>query len=177
MWVATSWSNCGEDELASRLQLAYKSPLVANCRTISRFHPSYSISPPGRAIGFHLLEATVVHPVSFSLFSQSHLLCKKSQVEWQSEIWCCYFQVDEALFSFVFCSHHSSSQIDGRSDEQFVIDVDSVEVERRHFLEATSAITPASHGRAVTYARSFSAATGPLLEGICDRSWRSCVTC
>lgn len=46
-----------------------------------------------------------------------------------------------------------------------MIDVDSVEVERRHFLEAISAITPASHRGAVTYARPFSAVIAPLLEG------------
>lgn len=52
-----------------------------------------------------------------------------------------------------------------RSDEQFVIDVESVEVERRHFLEAVSAITPASHRGAVTHARPFSAVISPCLEG------------
>ena len=52
-----------------------------------------------------------------------------------------------------------------RSDEQFVIDVESVEVERRHFLEAVSAITPASHRGAVTYARPFSGVIAPCLEG------------
>lgn len=46
-----------------------------------------------------------------------------------------------------------------------MIDVESVEVERRHFLEAISAITPASHRGAVTYARPFSPVISPCLEG------------
>lgn len=32
-----------------------------------------------------------------------------------------------------------------QSDEQYVIDVDSVVVERQHFVEAMAAITPAAH--------------------------------
>jgi hypothetical protein len=52
-----------------------------------------------------------------------------------------------------------------RSDDQFVIDVDSVEVERRHFLEAVGAITPASHRGAVTCARPLSSVVAPCLEG------------
>lgn len=40
-----------------------------------------------------------------------------------------------------------------------------MEVERRHFLEAVAAITPASHRGAVTYARPFSSVVAPCLEG------------
>ncbi|KAL3678186.1 hypothetical protein R1sor_021142 [Riccia sorocarpa] len=56
-----------------------------------------------------------------------------------------------------------------KSDDQFVIDVDSVEVGRREFWEAMSAITPAAHRGAVVHGRPLSVVVSPLLEGQLNR--------
>eukprot|EP00850_Spirogloea_muscicola_P006421 SM000030S11430 [mRNA] locus=s30:604860:611122:+ [translate_table: standard] len=52
-----------------------------------------------------------------------------------------------------------------QNDEQYVIDVDSVKVERRHFLEAMSAITPAAHRSVTVYARPLPPLLSALLKG------------
>ncbi|KAG6554152.1 hypothetical protein Mapa_004068 [Marchantia paleacea] len=59
-----------------------------------------------------------------------------------------------------------------KSDEQFVIDVDSVEVGRRDFWEAMSAITPAAHRGAVVHGRPLSTVVTPALEGQLERVLR-----
>ncbi|KAJ7543313.1 hypothetical protein O6H91_09G032800 [Diphasiastrum complanatum] len=51
------------------------------------------------------------------------------------------------------------------SDEQFVIDVDAVNVERTDFLEAMAGITPAAHRGAIVHARPLSSVIAPCLRG------------
>ncbi|XP_004309823.1 PREDICTED: ATPase family AAA domain-containing protein At1g05910 [Fragaria vesca subsp. vesca] len=50
------------------------------------------------------------------------------------------------------------------SDEKFVIDVDSVRVEKYHFIEAMSTITPAAHRGAVVHSRPLSLVVAPCLQ-------------
>ncbi|XP_072965752.1 ATPase family AAA domain-containing protein At1g05910 isoform X1 [Typha angustifolia] len=50
------------------------------------------------------------------------------------------------------------------SDEKFIIDVDSVKVEKYHFLEAMSTITPAAHRGAVVHSRPLSPIVAPCLQ-------------
>ncbi|KAF3336597.1 ATPase family AAA domain-containing protein [Carex littledalei] len=59
------------------------------------------------------------------------------------------------------------------SDDKFVIDVESVQVEKYHFLEAMSTITPAAHRGSVVQSRPLSQVVGPCLkrhlEGVMER--------
>ncbi|KAJ6991404.1 ATPase family AAA domain-containing protein [Populus alba x Populus x berolinensis] len=50
------------------------------------------------------------------------------------------------------------------SDDKFVIDVDSVKVEKYHFVEAMSTITPAAHRGAVVHSRPLSLVVAPCLQ-------------
>ncbi|XP_077227525.1 ATPase family AAA domain-containing protein At1g05910-like [Tasmannia lanceolata] len=50
------------------------------------------------------------------------------------------------------------------SDEKFVIDVDSVMVEKYHFLEAMSTITPAAHRGSIVHSRPLSLVVAPCLQ-------------
>ncbi|KAF6161277.1 hypothetical protein GIB67_009164 [Kingdonia uniflora] len=50
------------------------------------------------------------------------------------------------------------------SDDKFVIDVDSVTVEKYHFLESMSMITPAAHRGSVVYSRPLSLVVAPFLQ-------------
>ncbi|QHN94900.1 ATPase family AAA domain-containing protein At1g05910 [Arachis ipaensis] len=50
------------------------------------------------------------------------------------------------------------------SDDQFLIDVDSVKVEKYHFTEAMSTITPAAHRGAVVHSRPLSLVVRPCLR-------------
>jgi ATPase family AAA domain-containing protein 2 len=50
------------------------------------------------------------------------------------------------------------------SDEKFVIDVDSVSVEKYHFLEAMSTITPAAHRGSIVHSRPLSSVVAPCLK-------------
>ncbi|XP_050373104.1 ATPase family AAA domain-containing protein At1g05910 [Argentina anserina] len=50
------------------------------------------------------------------------------------------------------------------SDDKFVIDVDSVRVEKYHFIEAMSTITPAAHRGAVVHSRPLSSVVAPCLQ-------------
>ena len=50
------------------------------------------------------------------------------------------------------------------SDDKFVIDVDSVEVEKYHFIEAMSTITPAAHRGAVVHSRPLSSVVAPCRQ-------------
>uniref|UniRef100_A0A2N9IMJ5 Bromo domain-containing protein n=1 Tax=Fagus sylvatica TaxID=28930 RepID=A0A2N9IMJ5_FAGSY len=50
------------------------------------------------------------------------------------------------------------------SDDKFVIDVDSVKVEKYHFVEAISTITPAAHRGAVVHSRPLSSVVAPCLQ-------------
>lgn len=50
------------------------------------------------------------------------------------------------------------------SDEKFVIDVDSVKVEKYHFLEAMTTITPAAHRGSIVHSRPLSLVVAPSLE-------------
>ncbi|WVZ65547.1 hypothetical protein U9M48_014893 [Paspalum notatum var. saurae] len=50
------------------------------------------------------------------------------------------------------------------SDEKFVIDVDSVSVEKYHFLEAMSTITPAAHRGSIVHSRPLSSVIAPCLK-------------
>ncbi|XP_047319146.1 ATPase family AAA domain-containing protein At1g05910 isoform X2 [Impatiens glandulifera] len=51
------------------------------------------------------------------------------------------------------------------SDDRFVIDVDSVKVEKYNFIEAMSTITPAAHRGAIVHSRPLSPAVAPCLRG------------
>ncbi|XP_020089348.1 ATPase family AAA domain-containing protein At1g05910 isoform X2 [Ananas comosus] len=55
------------------------------------------------------------------------------------------------------------------SDDKFIIDVDSVKVEKYHFVEAMSTITPAAHRGAVVHSRPLSAIIAPCLQRHLDR--------
>ncbi|KAJ4844646.1 hypothetical protein Tsubulata_033637 [Turnera subulata] len=50
------------------------------------------------------------------------------------------------------------------SDDKFVIDVDSVRVEKYHFVEAMSTITPAAHRGAVVQSRPLSLVVAPCMQ-------------
>lgn len=50
------------------------------------------------------------------------------------------------------------------SDDKFVIDVDSVKVEKTHFIEAMSTITPAAHRGAIVHSRPLSLVVQPCLQ-------------
>uniref|UniRef100_A0A2P2KL76 Uncharacterized protein MANES_04G042700 n=1 Tax=Rhizophora mucronata TaxID=61149 RepID=A0A2P2KL76_RHIMU len=50
------------------------------------------------------------------------------------------------------------------SDDKFMIDVDSVKVEKYHFIEAKSTITPAAHRGAVVHSRPLSLVVSPCLQ-------------
>ncbi|GKU91219.1 hypothetical protein SLEP1_g5119 [Rubroshorea leprosula] len=50
------------------------------------------------------------------------------------------------------------------SDDKFLIDVDSVKVEKYHFIEAMSTITPAAHRGAVVHSRPLSLVVAPCLQ-------------
>lgn len=50
------------------------------------------------------------------------------------------------------------------SDDKFLIDVDSVKVEKYHFLEAMSTITPAAHRGSIVHSRPLSSAVAPFLQ-------------
>lgn len=50
------------------------------------------------------------------------------------------------------------------SDDKFVIDVDSVEVEKFHFIEAMSTITPAAHRGSIVQSRPLSSVVAPCLQ-------------
>ncbi|KAL5998091.1 hypothetical protein ACLOJK_009026 [Asimina triloba] len=51
------------------------------------------------------------------------------------------------------------------SDDKFVIDVDSVKVEKYHFVEAMSTITPAAHRGSIVHSRPLSSVVAPCLQG------------
>jgi AAA+ superfamily predicted ATPase len=55
------------------------------------------------------------------------------------------------------------------SDDKFVIDVDSVSVEKYHFLEAMSTITPAAHRGSIVHSRPLSSVTSPCLKRHLDK--------
>ncbi|XP_023514118.1 ATPase family AAA domain-containing protein At1g05910 isoform X3 [Cucurbita pepo subsp. pepo] len=50
------------------------------------------------------------------------------------------------------------------SDDKFLIDVESVKVEKYHFVEAMSTITPAAHRGAVVHSRPLSSVVAPCLQ-------------
>ncbi|CAM0952416.1 unnamed protein product [Alopecurus aequalis] len=50
------------------------------------------------------------------------------------------------------------------SDDKFVIDVDSVRVQKNHFLEAMSTITPAAHRGSIVHSRPLSPVIAPCLK-------------
>ncbi|KAG8057401.1 hypothetical protein GUJ93_ZPchr0002g26321 [Zizania palustris] len=50
------------------------------------------------------------------------------------------------------------------SDDKFVIDVDSVRIEKYHFLEAMSTITPAAHRGSIVHSRPLSSVIAPCLK-------------
>lgn len=50
------------------------------------------------------------------------------------------------------------------SDDKFVIDVDSIRVEKYHFLEAMSTITPAAHRGSTVHSRPLSSIVSPCLQ-------------
>uniref|UniRef100_A0A9I9D1Y9 Bromo domain-containing protein n=1 Tax=Cucumis melo TaxID=3656 RepID=A0A9I9D1Y9_CUCME len=50
------------------------------------------------------------------------------------------------------------------SDDKFLIDVESVKVEKYHFVEAMSTITPAAHRGAVVHSRPLSSVVAPCLK-------------
>lgn len=51
------------------------------------------------------------------------------------------------------------------SDDKFLIDVDSVKVEKYHFIEAMSTITPAAHRGSLVHSRPLSSVVAPCLQG------------
>lgn len=51
------------------------------------------------------------------------------------------------------------------SDDKFLIDVDSVKVEKYHFIEAMSTITPAAHRGSIVHSRPLSSVIAPCLLG------------
>lgn len=50
------------------------------------------------------------------------------------------------------------------SDDKFLIDVESVEVEKKHFMEAMSTITPAAHRGSIVHSRPLSPVVVPCLQ-------------
>ncbi|XP_044499332.1 ATPase family AAA domain-containing protein At1g05910 isoform X2 [Mangifera indica] len=50
------------------------------------------------------------------------------------------------------------------SDDKFLIDVDSVKVEKYHFMDAMSTITPAAHRGAIVHSRPLSLVVAPCME-------------
>lgn len=55
------------------------------------------------------------------------------------------------------------------SDDKFVIDVDSVNVEKYHFLEAMSTITPAAHRGSIVHSRPLPSVIAPCLKRHLDK--------
>lgn len=51
------------------------------------------------------------------------------------------------------------------SDDKFLIDVESVTVEKYHFLEAMTTITPAAHRGSIVHSRPLSSVVAPCLHG------------
>ncbi|KAL3504860.1 hypothetical protein ACH5RR_034701 [Cinchona calisaya] len=51
------------------------------------------------------------------------------------------------------------------SDDKFLVDVDSVKVEKYHFIEAMSTITPAAHRGSMVHSRPLSSVVAPCLLG------------
>lgn len=56
------------------------------------------------------------------------------------------------------------------SDDKFLIDVDSVMVEKYHFLEAMSTITPAAHRGSIVNSRPLSPVLSPCLKGLLQKA-------
>ncbi|KAH6834107.1 cell division cycle protein 48-related / CDC48-like protein [Perilla frutescens var. hirtella] len=56
------------------------------------------------------------------------------------------------------------------SDDKFVIDVDSVKVEKYHFLEAMSTITPAAHRGSIVNSRPLSPVVLPCLQSLLKKA-------
>ncbi|KAL6512111.1 hypothetical protein OROGR_021708 [Orobanche gracilis] len=52
------------------------------------------------------------------------------------------------------------------SDDKFLIDVESVKVEKNHFFEAMSTITPAAHRGSIINSRPLSPVVSPCLQGV-----------
>ncbi|XP_076942346.1 ATPase family AAA domain-containing protein At1g05910-like [Bidens hawaiensis] len=50
------------------------------------------------------------------------------------------------------------------SDDKFLIDVESVDVEKKHFMEAMSTITPAAHRGSIVHSRPLSPVVAPCLQ-------------
>ena len=56
------------------------------------------------------------------------------------------------------------------SDDKFLIDVDSVKVEKYHFIDAMSTITPAAHRGAIVHSRPLSLVVQPCLQRHLERA-------
>ncbi|XP_042036816.1 ATPase family AAA domain-containing protein At1g05910-like [Salvia splendens] len=56
------------------------------------------------------------------------------------------------------------------SDDKFVIDVDSVKVEKNHFLEAMTTITPAAHRGSIVNSRPLSPVVYPCLQQLLEKA-------
>ncbi|KAL8485976.1 hypothetical protein ACS0TY_028037 [Phlomoides rotata] len=56
------------------------------------------------------------------------------------------------------------------SDDKFIIDVDSVKVEKYHFLEAMSTITPAAHRGSIVNSRPLSPVVSPCLQSLLQKA-------
>ncbi|KAI4334614.1 hypothetical protein L6164_019280 [Bauhinia variegata] len=56
------------------------------------------------------------------------------------------------------------------SDDKFIIDVDSVKVEKYHFIEAMATITPAAHRGAIVHSRPLSLVVQPCLQRHLERA-------
>lgn len=56
------------------------------------------------------------------------------------------------------------------SDDKFIIDVDSVKVEKYHFLEAMSTITPAAHRGSIVNSRPLSPVVSPCLQSLLKKA-------
>ncbi|KAI3464394.1 hypothetical protein Pfo_021057 [Paulownia fortunei] len=56
------------------------------------------------------------------------------------------------------------------SDDKFLIDVDSVKVEKYHFLEAMSTITPAAHRGSIVNSRPLSPVVSPCLQRVLQKA-------
>lgn len=56
------------------------------------------------------------------------------------------------------------------SDDKFLIDVDSVNVEKYHFIEAMSTITPAAHRGSIVSSRPLSPVVAPCLRGYLQKA-------
>ncbi|KAG6592992.1 ATPase family AAA domain-containing protein, partial [Cucurbita argyrosperma subsp. sororia] len=62
------------------------------------------------------------------------------------------------------CAASKAGQKAYTSDDKFLIDVESVKVEKYHFVEAMSTITPAAHRGAVVHSRPLSSVVAPCLQ-------------